>query len=233
MAIVNYEGNRKYFQQTNKKPAIILIVVGFLFLLSGRGGAIVFGLLLAAAGGWLLYSQLAGRPTDHEIDRQAELLMGDLQWQALDKLGLDQDEVKLIDPIVVGGPYFGSLGRAWSVKRGSDGVIRSSNVEGVVIYFGEHELHSYKYQVSLVEPNERRASTDEYFYRDVVSVSTQSQSERVPMVGGNAETINFEVFQLTTSGGTSIRSANSDTSDSTSRAIQGARQLIRERKMLA
>ncbi len=232
MAKIDYERNVKYFKPASYKGGIVLGVVGVLLLFTGKGGPIFVGLLIAGSGAFLIYQQGAGRPTDAEIDRQVGSVMAELHQRALGKLGLDVDEVKLISPIIVGGYFLGSLGSGWRVKKGKDGKFRTTGFEGVAIFFAEQELHAYKYQISLVAKDESSEHTDVYFYRDVVSVSTNSSSKSVSVVGQAKPQIwKTEVFILTTSGGTTVESSMGASNDAAGREIQGARQLIRNKKM--
>lgn len=230
MAEIDYERNARYFEPVSYKGGIALGVIGLLLLLTGKAGAALVGLLLAGLGAFLIYRQVAGRPTDADIDRQVRTVLDELPERALKKLALDPDEVELIDPIIVGGHPLGS--RGIRVKIGKDGRFRSSSVEGIAIYFAEQELHAYKYQVSLIKKNETSDRTDVYFYRDVVSVSTRSYSTSVPVVGeANPKTLNTEVFTLTTSGGTTVECSMDAADRVASDNIQGARQLVRDKKM--
>jgi hypothetical protein len=234
MAQIDYEGNAKYFEPVRYKGGIAFGVIGLFLLLTGKSGAVLMGLLFAGLGAFLIYRQVAGRPTDRDIDRQAHAVLAELPPRALKKLALDDDEVKLIDPIIVGGYLLDSVGSGIRVKRGKDGKFRSSKYEGVVIFFAEQELHAYKYRVSLVKKDEISQRTDVYFYRDVVSVSTRSSSTSVSVVGETKpQTVKAEVFTLTTSGGTDIECSMdaSDDDDDVSRNIQGARQLVRNKKL--
>jgi hypothetical protein len=203
-----------------------------LLLGSGSPGPTLFGLLLVAAGGGFLYFQFAGRPSDEEIDRQIATALHALEQRALGKLCLDREDVALTRPIVVGGSYFHSLGSPVRAKKGKDGCFRSSNCEGVVIFFADQELHAYKYQVSLVTRNESSEKTDVYFYRDVVSVSTESTSIPVSVIGSTErQAVKIELLKLTTSGGTAVQCTMGALNDDQGRNIQGARQLIRDKKL--
>jgi hypothetical protein len=234
MARIDYKSNAKYFRQISYKPGVILIVVGALMLVTGSAGPIILGLLLAGAGAYLIYRQVADRPSDEDIESQISSIHSELYKRALKALGLDEEEVKLIDPIVLSGYYFDPLGAGWQAKKGKDGNFRSSNYEGVAIFFAEQELHSYKYQLSLTTENDSREETDVYFYRDVVSVATASRSIPVPVLGEKTrQVVNQEEFRLTTSGGTVIKCSVNTSGDSLSRDIQGARHLIRNKKMHA
>jgi hypothetical protein len=93
----------KYFERVSYKGGVALGVIGLILLPTGSAGAVFVGLLIAGLGAFLIYRQVAGRPTDADIERQLHAVVAGLRERALEKLGLDADEVKLIDPIIVGG----------------------------------------------------------------------------------------------------------------------------------
>lgn len=226
---VTFNRNAKYFRPVSYRPGVALGLLGLVLLVSGSSTLLVIGLLLFGTGALLIFRQTSGRPSDEEIDSQVHLVVMQMRDQALLKLGLDLEEVQLIDPIFLGGYFIASQGTPSRVKKGKDGRIRTSNFEGVAIFFGEQELHSYKYQMCLIAA-ESDEYTDVYFYRDVVSVSTNSSSRSVTEVGQIKVNVwKFEEFALTTSGGTKVTC--SMMSDIAIRNIQGARQLIRNKKM--
>jgi hypothetical protein len=230
---IDYARNKKYFTQGTLKNPVIAVGVGILLLVlgmsNGSAGLIALGILVAAGGGVWIYFVSKG-PSDQDIDREALGAVGDLRKRALSKLGLDADQVGLIKPVIANGYFYKTIGDDVLIKIGKDKKIRASNYEGVVVFFSEQQLHAYKFQFSLVDADEFRESTDEYFYRDVVSVSTSSESFKAQLISGERKQVNWEEFKLTTSGGTSITSAIKDQS-SVSKSIAGARNLIRERKM--
>jgi hypothetical protein len=230
---IDYARNKKYFTQGSLKRPIIAVAVGGLLFLAGisgnSGGLAFFGFLIAAAGGVRIYFLLNG-PKDQDIDRDALETVADLQNRALSKLQLDPDQVRLIDPVIANGYFFRTIGDSVLIKVGKDKLIRTSNYEGVVVFFSEQQLHAYKFQFSLVNPDEFRESTDEYFYRDVVSVATRSETYKAKLINGESKQVSWEEFRLTTSGGTSIESSIRDQS-SVIKSITGARNLIRDRKM--
>jgi hypothetical protein len=230
---IDYARNKKYFAQgTLRNPAIAVgvgIVLLFLGMGKGSAGPIVLGILVAAGGGAWMYFVSNG-PSDQDIDRAALNAVGDLRKRALSKLGLDADQVGLIQPVIANGYFYKPIGDDVLIKVGKDQNIRATNYEGVVVFFSEYQLHAYKFQFSLVEADEFRESTDEYFYRDVVSVSTSSESFKAELISGERKQVSWEEFKLTTSGGTSITSSIKDQS-SVGKSIAGARSLIRERKI--
>jgi hypothetical protein len=218
---------KKYFDVPSWKPGAVMIVLGLL-LLTGGGGAILVGLLLLAGGAGYLYFQYGTRPTDAEIQAEIDKHAAGARSAGMQRLGLDEEQVSLIPPVVIEGPDY-ALSRT-NVKVGKDGIVRAAVNEVVVLFFSETEVHSYKSVRSLLDPHLRRESTDEYFYRDVVAVNTGSQSMRVIVDGKPIET-RFETFVLTTSGGTSITCSAYD-QGSLNQSIQGMRSLIKQRKLV-
>jgi hypothetical protein len=99
--------------------------------------------------------------------------------------------------------------------------------------------------------NPLNEGTEEYFYKDVVSVTTKTESQTVNIVAkglfikqllGIAQLNSAEKFILTTSGGTSISVVLKDPSliermgggviptDRTEKAIAAVRKMLREKK---
>jgi hypothetical protein len=227
MASISYAQNIKYFKPVSYKPGIICIVVGVLMLFFASFGPVLIGLVLIGIGSYLIYNQTAGRPGDAEIDRQVRAVLSELRGRAIEKLGLHEKDFELIKPIIVGGKVYTSTSQ---VKKGKDGSYRTSDCEGVVIFFAEQELHAYKYQISLVDQGRAREETDVYFYRDVVSVSTRSDQLQIT-IGAQRVPLHLELFRLTTSGGTNVECSMSATASDTEREIHAARQLIRDKKI--
>lgn len=225
---MNYERNKKYFKSTSFKNPIIAIVVGLLLLAALPGSGKVLGFIVAAVGGVLIYFQTAGRPSDNEIDDICAKEIENAKEKGLKKLGLDEDEVKLIAPITIRGHYHRNISTQVQYKYGKDNHWRTSNYETIVLFFSEKQVYAYKYRFSLIA-NERNESTDEYFYKDIVSVATSSDTITIKDTSGKDTSINFEEFKLTTSGGTSITCSVWDLG-SVEKVIQGMKQLLREKK---
>lgn len=215
---MNYKANARYFQPLNWKLPAILILIG----LAAIGASPVVGLaFLLAGGGWLFY-QFQNKVSDDDLDAALTSQLANVQDRALNKLNLDLGEVSTAKPLTITGYNYERFEKA---KRGKDGDWRTSDGKAVVIFFDEHQLYSYQYGFSLI--NARKNSTegtDEYYYRDVVSVSTATATWRPP--GGAEET--FEVFKLTTSGGTSV--SCSIMGESAMNSLKGARTLINDKK---
>lgn len=215
---MDFKTNARYFRDFNWKAPAVLMVLGAVLIAASPAGGIV---LLFAGGGWLVY-QVQSRVEDHVLDNALQSQLTNVRGKALNKLNLDESQVTEVEPVVITGYNYTGFNKA---KKGKDGRWRTSDGKAVVIFFDDHQLYAYSWAFSLTDPNKHPSeSTDEYFYRDVVSMSTATDTWRPP-VGGSE---NFEIFKLTTSGGTSVTcplwGQGSD------KSIQGARTKIAEKK---
>jgi len=245
---------KKYFAKF-PKWAVWSIVIGLPFL-----AAYGLGLIPIAIGIWGLVSHYQ-KPTDAEMDAWIQEDLKDLQARALSKTGLDRSEL-IGEPVMVYGPRFWKIGGAEvGIKKGKDGVVRFIPLGVTVINFTPIQLVAYQCALDLTTSNPLSESTDEYFYRDVVSVSTQSKTMTwdkgvlgaklaegplAPlMTAGKLQFNAAETFSLTTSGGTSIEVVLSDPTliekagggsiptDMAEKAVQTVRKMLREKKAAA
>ncbi|WP_010676891.1 hypothetical protein [Bacillus timonensis] len=222
---MDFKRNKRYFEPINWKFSIIAIIIGLIFLAASP----VVGIIIIAIPVAYLFFKIKGRPTDAEIDALVEKEASLAIQKGYDKLGVDPDEVNLIEPIVIHGPRFSRIGKPYLTKAGKDGFVRSSNHDIMTFFFSEQQVYFYKYSFSFIE-DEKNESTDEYFYRDVVSVSTSSTSTTyLDSRTKKEETFNLEIFKLTTSGATSMECAIRD-SVTVEPQIRGMKNLLREKK---
>jgi len=245
---------KKYFARF-PKWAVWSILVG-LPLIAAFG----VGLILIGAGIWGLISY-SGRPSDAQVDAWVREELKGLQARALAKTGLDPSEL-IGEPVMVYGPRFWKVGGAEvGIRQGNDGIVRFMPLGVTVINFTQNQLIAYQCALDLTTGNPMSESTDEYFYRDVVSVSTQSKSltwdaAALPssvMQGPLAALVKYgklqfneaEAFVLTTSGGTSIEvvlrdpqliscaGGGSIPTEMAEKAVQTVRKMLREKKAVA
>ena len=246
---------KKYFKKF-PKWAVWMIVIG-LPLIAAYG----LGLIPIAIGIWGLVTYYQ-KPTDEQMDAWIQEDLKDLQARALAKTGIDQSEL-IGEPVMVYGPRFWNIGGAEvGIRKGKDGVVRFMPLGVTVINFTPNQLVAYQCALDLTTGNPLSESTDEYFYRDVVSVSTQSKTMTWDsgVLGAKALTegplaalvtagkLQFnaaETFTLTTSGGTSIEVVLRDPkliesvgggtipTDMAEKAVQTVRKMLREKKAAA
>ena len=218
---INYAGNKKYFKELIWKPAAIVGAIG---LIACAIDPLIGGIGLVIAAG-LIGMQVVGKSSAQSLDQQCQEAIAGIKEKALQKLGIDEDQVTEISPIFFDGyafnnfedPYFKKEGNRW----------RSSNYEAAAFFFSAEQVYCYKFILSLTQ-NSTKESTEEYFYKDIVAAATQSDifSHKE---GKNSISIKHEFFQLTTSGGTSISASFRDHVQA-ERSINGMKQLLRAKK---
>jgi len=245
-------GVSKYFLEY-PKGAVWLIILGVPLLFAFGLGIILIIIGLKWLSGW------KKQPTDRQIDALIEDDLSKLRTQALDKTGLDLSELEA-DTVVLYGPRFWNTGGAdIGIKKGKDDIIRFTPLGVTIINFTQNQLVAYQCALDLATGNALSESTDEYFYRDVVSVSTQSESvtwdkdilnvkevKNGPLgaflKGDKLQFNAAETFVLTTSGGTSLKVVLRDLklmeslgggeipTDIADKAVQSVRRMLRDKK---
>ena len=110
---------------------------------------------------------------DAMIRRKVDSLK--LREKAINKIGLDEDEIKEIEPVCLEGYIFGD--KNWQ-KRGDDKLWRSSKYEVTWIFASDKQLYIYSYQFNTDEDGKRERS-EEYFWKDITNFSTINETEEV------------------------------------------------------
>ena len=201
------------------KPTLPIKSVLIGIVLFGIGTQTHWVILLAGLGvmgvGIAMYmaakSRYDARPSDSQMDQYIEEDVLVLRQRALTKFGVEKEDL-VAEPVQVLGPKLWNLSDPHlSVKfrTGHDHVFRFSPIAVTVIDFAADQLLGYSAILDLTTGNALSEETDEYFYRDVVSVSTKTRSEtvQIPQKNGQPLVVQMnaaETFELTTSGGTSI-----------------------------
>ncbi|MEM3112759.1 MAG: hypothetical protein QXY90_06945 [Candidatus Anstonellales archaeon] len=237
---------RNYFKPF-PRWAIGMIVIGVVFLIGLAPevgvGAIISGLLIAGIGGIGIYSYGQGKPTDQQMDEWLEEDLKGLSKKSLNKMGIDETEL-VSESIQITGPRLWDVGGAdVFFKKGKDNVLRYTPVSVSIIHFAQNQLLGYTCVFDFTTGNALNESTDEYFYKDVVSVTTRTESKTVSIAKlGTVQLNNAETFVLTTSGGTFLSVLLRDPTlikkmgggeiptTRAEKAIQTVRKMLREKK---
>jgi len=90
--------------------------------------------------------------------------------RALNKIGLDEDELKEIPPVTLYGYEDGDFERT-----GKDGRYRSNKYSITHLFFSSTQVYMYSVILDTTD-NTRKERTEEYFYRDITNFSTSSES---------------------------------------------------------
>ncbi len=238
---MDYNYNKRYFYQYRPGVTgqIVLAIIGALVLkFFGNSDWKPFGLpifnwklfgvsLIVLGIAWIVISQIIYKKkfiSDADYERSVATKLANLRERAINRLGIDSDEVNEIEPIEFSAfKYLGCR----KVKKGKDGYLRTDVYESVYLFFSQNEVHCYTYNFNTCEDKERE-STDVYFYNDIVSVSTTSETATIEDNGVEQE-INYEAFKLVTAGGTSLTVVIRDR-DAVQRSINAMRALLREKK---
>ena len=232
---MDYSRNRKFFKaKPSPKFVLTLIVIGVIgFLIKP-----IIGIAFIALAVVVAVLQYGGRPTAAEIDAQAKSALNDLKARALKKLGIEEEEVTLAKPIEFWGYQLGPTVLGGDLNgirdvQGKDGVSRSPEVKVSGFYFSEHSVHFY-YRIFSLISDLSREGTEEYFYKDVVSVKTESQDEQlydrstgkaIPGLHAHSET-----FILRNTGGEATVCSVYDTGIA-DEACKAMRNLLKQKKL--
>lgn len=148
----------------------------------------------------------------------------DIKKRALDKIGLDEDEVSEIPPAM----FEGFIYKNAYAKQNASGKWVSSTYQVSWVFFSSTQVYLYSYIFNMDEDknNER---TDEFFYKDVTSFSTMTESNTAHSLGGKTFVVPSEQFTMVVPGD-KLSLAMGDIEDADS-IIQAMKQKLREKKM--
>ena len=155
--------------------------------------------------------------------------------QALDKLGVDMDQVSEIEPVRLEGWLYKGV-NAQFIKRGLDNRLRSAGYQVTWLFFSSEQVYVYQYVFYTTEDN-KKVRSEEYFYRDITNFSTATETvEYSRSEGGGCfsqptmqrSTENEDVFRLVVPGESFVASMTQ--SDYTQKAIRAMQQKLREKK---
>lgn len=222
---MDYQLNNRYFKEAGWKIQAGLIALGLILFLSDVK---VFGIIVLLAGAGWLYYNYTQKVSDADYDANVAKNLEDIRKRALTKLGIDEDEVREIAPIQFEGYDYSG---ATQFRKGADGVGRTNLYETVLLFFSSNEVHCYHYKFNTVDASSNGIEmTDVYFYPDVVTVSTNSETRNfTDSATGKPVTIASEEFVLRTSGGNTLNVSLRDAAEA-QRSINAMRQLLRQKK---
>ena len=154
----------------------------------------------------------------------------DFKKKALDKIGLDESELKEIDPVHFEGWAYGD--NISYAKRGKDGNWRSSAYQVSWLFFNSTQVYLYQNTIHF-DKDDKKVATEEYFYKDITNFSTSTDTVETPYWDPKQkksllENIDSNRFALTVPGDKFYCSLEQN--DYTERAIQAMKAKLREKK---
>lgn len=224
--------------------------------LSGGGPSLLPVLLTAAALLAALIIRLCERfGTSAEKERAAdEYVQSDLEYfreRALSRLGLVEEQISLISPIRVTGPYcgleepdakrsvFGKLldfikylfvyRTRLIFKYGSDQKTRYSVVQASIFLYSESQIYVYKAGYDLCTGEIFAESTSEYFYRNVSCILSGERDERI-RTGRKTIHKKYEYFKVITASGAVNHAVVDGGGQILQNQIMAMKNLVRDKK---
>ena len=140
--------------------------------------------------------------------------------RALDKIGIDADEVKEVKPVYFEGFRYKDA----FVKQVASGAKISSSYEITWIFFSDSQVHVYDCIFNL-DDDKKTEIIDEYFYKDITSFTTVSVEEQ----DRNGESYPLEVFRMKGAGNIDFECTMTDR-EGANASIRGMKQKLREKK---
>jgi hypothetical protein len=239
---------KKWFLANDKNAQFkgLLLIVGLVFVLIGfwmlsEGELIAIGAI--GLGGYFLwgwFNTSKSSLTESELDRWLEEDIQEvIKSRPFDKLGITKNDLVAESLLVVGPIYWSTSGfdvKDILMKKGKDGFNRYSVWTIQVFCFTENYLCSYKCHYNWIKNTCINESTNEFFYKDVVSVKTDTISSAYTLMNGQ-RLVHSEAFQLKLAGD-EITVITNDASLNTSsvmvskaeKAVQSIRAMLRDKK---
>ena len=157
------------------------------------------------------------------------LKSNDYKQKALNKIGLDEDQVKEIEPVHFEGFLYDKQSLA---KQGDDGKYRSSKYQVSWLFFSATQVYLYQNTFNMDEDGTKEV-TEEYFYKDITNFSTSSDTVETPFYDKDQGinvlmNVDSNRFAITVPGDKFYCSL--EQTDYTERAIQGMKAMLREKK---
>ncbi|MDR1341270.1 MAG: hypothetical protein LBK58_14635 [Prevotellaceae bacterium] len=153
-----------------------------------------------------------------------------LREKAINKIGLDESEIREIAPVNLEGYRFE---KAYS-KYGKDKLWRTSKYEVTWIFASGKQLYVYSYQFNMDEDG-KRERTEEYFWKDITNFSTITETREVGIDWDSKKgeyksrkNVDEQDFAIVVPGDKYICAA--EVSENVERAIQGMKAKLREKK---
>ncbi len=204
---------RGYFGSSLERFFVVLIIIGILFMLMSMTGAssatslvVMIIAVLFLVFGILGLVKTKGRVSDQQIDEWFEDDLERLEKVSLNKLGIDETEL-ISDPVPITGMSLWSGDNANIMfRKGKDGILRFTPIEINILNFTQNQLLIYRCVFDFATGRVLDERTEEYFYKDIVSISTKVEhGEKINTKKFGVIKLNAaKMLTLVTSGGTSL-----------------------------
>lgn len=128
---------------------------------------------------------LSGKISDEAYDALVKQKLNSLNTKkrAIDKIGLDEDELKEIPPVYFHGWEYDAKPAPTYSMVGKDGRSRASKYSATWLFFSSTQVYMYNIVFDMASDS-KSERTEEYFYKDITNFSTSSDSIEVTSFTG-------------------------------------------------
>lgn len=119
-------------------------------------------------GGCLTFGKMTDADYDNLVASTRDSL--NLKQRALNKIGVDEDQLKEIEPV-----FFEGYSKENSFVGKQDGKLRSTWYETTWLFFSDNQVYMYTYNWDM-ESDGKRETSEEYFYTDITNFNTSSET---------------------------------------------------------
>lgn len=122
---------------------------------------------------------LKKRMKDSEYDAMVSARINSMNFRqkAIEKIGLDESEIKEIEPVNFEGYQFNK--NTFS-RYGKDNYWRSSSYQVSWLFFSAKQVYLYQYTFNMDEDG-KKETTEEFFWKDITNFSTSSDTIETPV----------------------------------------------------
>ncbi|MBR6489645.1 MAG: hypothetical protein IKT03_03830 [Muribaculaceae bacterium] len=165
--------------------------------------------------------------TDKEIDEIVQAKTNELSKNMVfGRLGIAEEHVTALAPVQFKGYVIDNA----FVKKGKDGVFRSSRYQVSWLFFSNEQVYFYQKTFSLIDDS-KKENIEEYFYKDITSFSSLINTEQYSVYDKNGEivahgSLDSQYFALTVPGEKMLCA----TGIGCDNVIRGMKELLREKK---
>lgn len=159
-----------YFQYSKKGllvACVIVAIIGIALLIFVNWIAGIVGILIAVGIGYFRTMI----PDDAEIDEFFARLATFWTQKSLEKLGIEESDIIRPPLSLIGVESYDKS------KKCDDGIWRYNPMVVEIIHFGKNQLLTNSVQLDLLNPKDYVGKTNEFFYKDISSVSIEDYKD--------------------------------------------------------
>lgn len=171
----NIQNNQKRFAKyfISKWWFVCSILLGLICISDNTAWGVAF-LSVGIAG--LCYLCVLDPVTDEEFDKMFQEELNMVKKVALKKLNIDSSEMVAGQEMIYAPRLYKLGGANPKYKKGKDGIARYTPVDVIIFIFTKKQIASYQCCLDLLTRKYLNESTDEFFYQDIVSVATNTET---------------------------------------------------------